>query len=200
MDATGAPPAEHRPMRADARRNYDRLIAAADAAFTDHGAEASLEDIARRAGVGIGTLYRHFPNRTALLEAVYLDRVEALCARADGLQQTQPPGQALADWLRALAAHNITYRGLKGLLLTAMRDETSPLSSCRGLLTSAAAGLLGRAQEAGAVRSDVEPAELLKLVHAVVVASEFSPDQAAQVERLLTVMLDGLSHHAPATS
>jgi AcrR family transcriptional regulator len=198
MDATGAPAATHRPMRADARRNYERLIAAADAAFADHGAEASLEDIARRAGVGIGTLYRHFPNRMALLEAVYLDRVETLCARAEDLRRSQPPGQALATWMRALAAHNITYRGLKGLLLTAKQDENSPLRSCRGLLTSAAGGLLERAQAAGAVRPDVEPTELLRLVHAVVVASEVAPDQAAQVERLLTVMLDGLAHSAPA--
>jgi AcrR family transcriptional regulator len=198
MDGTGTPAVEHRAMRADARRNYGRLLAAADAAFTEHGAEASLEDIARRAGVGIGTLYRHFPTRMALLEAVYLDRVRVLGARADELRRTRSAGDALDGWLRALAAHNITYRGLKGLLLTAMRDEGSPLSSCRGLLTSAATDLLGRAQEAGVVRSDVEPPELLKLVHAVVVASEYAPDHAAQVDRLLTVMLDGLRHSEPA--
>jgi AcrR family transcriptional regulator len=198
MDATGTPAAERRPMRADARRNYERLLTAADPAFAEHGAEASLEDIARRAGVGIGTLYRHFPNRTALLEAVYLDRVEALCAHAAGLREAQSPGDALATWLRALAAHNLTYRGLKALLLTAMRDEGSPLSSCRELLTSATADLLGSAQETGAVRSDVEPAELLKLVHAVVVASEYAPDHAAQVDRLLSLMLDGLRHREPA--
>src|SRR6266542_3482452 len=105
MDGTGTPAVEHRAMRADARRNYGRLLAAADAAFTEHGAEASLEDIARRAGVGIGTLYRHFPTRMALLEAVYLDRVRVLCARADELRQTRSAGDALDGWLRALAAH-----------------------------------------------------------------------------------------------
>jgi len=194
MDVTGTPAAERRPMRADARRNYDRLVAAADAAFTEHGAEASLEDIARRAGVGIGTLYRHFPTRMALLEAVYLSRVEALCAQAEDLRAAQPPGDALAAWLRALATHNITYRGLKGLILAAMQDEGSPLRTCRSLLVSAAADLLGPAQQAGAVRPDIEPTELLKLVHAVVVASEYAPDHAAQADRLLTVMLDGLRH------
>jgi AcrR family transcriptional regulator len=194
MDGTGTRAAEHRAMRADARRNYDRLLLAADAAFAERGADASLEDIARRAGVGIGTLYRHFPTRLALLEAVYLDRVRALRARAEELRRTGPPGDALAGWLRALAAHNITYRGLKGLLLTAMRDENSPLSSCRGLLLTAAGELLGDAQRAGVVRRDIEPAELVKLVHGVVVASEYAEDHAAQVDRLLTVMLDGLRH------
>src|SRR5215472_6078720 len=92
-----------RPMRADAQRNYARLLSAAMAAFTEHGADdTSLEEIARRAGVGIGTLYRHFPTRQALLEAVYRDQVEALRARADDLTGSDDPGEALAAWLRAL--------------------------------------------------------------------------------------------------
>src|ERR1700678_3278770 len=90
-------------MRADARRNYQRLLAAAGAAFGEHGADTvSLEEIARRAAVGIGTLYRHFPTRQALLEAVYRDQVEALATRAAELMRAEPPGQALADWLLAL--------------------------------------------------------------------------------------------------
>src|SRR6266699_4143127 len=94
---------QDRPMRADARRNYGRLLAAALAAFSEQGADtASLEEIARRAGVGIGTLYRHFPTRQALLEAVYRDQVEALRARADDLLENAPPADALAEWLRAM--------------------------------------------------------------------------------------------------
>src|SRR5499433_1511780 len=96
-----APAREPRPMRADAQRNYERLLSAAAAAFAEHGADdVSLEEIARRAGVGIGTLYRHFPTRQALLEAVYRDQVEALRARADELLVSVPPGAALAIWLR----------------------------------------------------------------------------------------------------
>src|SRR5216683_4369090 len=104
MSASGAPAPAHarepRPMRADAQRNYTRLLDAATAAFLEHGADdVSLEEIARRAGVGIGTLYRHFPTRQALLEAVYRDQVEALRARADELLRSVPPGAALVTWL-----------------------------------------------------------------------------------------------------
>ena len=115
MSASGAPPRarareeasaparEPRPMRADAQRNYTRLLDAASAAFLEHGADdVSLEEIARRAGVGIGTLYRHFPTRQALLEAVYRDQVELLSARAEELLKAESPGDALADWLRVL--------------------------------------------------------------------------------------------------
>src|SRR6266487_4025102 len=101
----GTPPdgAARRPMRADARRNYQALLSAANAAFIEQGADdASLEEIARRAGVGIGTLYRHFPTRQALLEAVYRDQVDALRARADELLGSLPPDAALVAWLRAL--------------------------------------------------------------------------------------------------
>src|ERR1700738_4378345 len=96
-----AAPAE-RPMRADARRNEQRLLAAASAAFGEHGTNTSLDDIARRAGVGIGTLYRHFATREALAEAVYRDQIEALCAQADELLTWPSPAEALAIWLRAV--------------------------------------------------------------------------------------------------
>src|SRR5450432_1475305 len=93
-----------RPLRADAQRNQQRLVSAAMAAFTEHGADdASLEEIARRAGLGIGTLYRHFPTRQALLEAVYQDQIEALRVRADQLLESDSPADALASWLRAMA-------------------------------------------------------------------------------------------------
>src|SRR6266852_1321868 len=104
MSASGAPAPAHarepRQMRADAQRNYTRLLDAATAAFLEHGADdVSLEEIARRAGVGIGTLYRHFPTRQALLEAVYRDQAEALHARALELLSSPSPGEALATWL-----------------------------------------------------------------------------------------------------
>ena len=107
-----------RPKRADARRNYERLLAAASAVFTERAADdASLEEIARRAGVGIGTLYRHFPTRQALLEAVYRDQVTALCARAGELASTEPPGRALTLWLRAV----VDFGKTKHSLISAMR-------------------------------------------------------------------------------
>src|SRR5579863_9733131 len=98
-----------RPMRADAQRNYARLLDAASAAFLEHGADdVSLEEIARRAGVGIGTLYRHFPTRQALLEAVYRDQVETLSARARELCEAESPEGALAEWMRAMVRFSST--------------------------------------------------------------------------------------------
>src|SRR5216683_1164509 len=113
MKATGSATQRRadRGMRADARRNYERLLSAAAAAFATRGADdVSLEEIARRAGVGIGTLYRHFPTRQALLEAVYRDQVEALRARADELAEAESPGDALAEWLRAMVKFSSTKR------------------------------------------------------------------------------------------
>ena len=159
------------PMRADARRNRELLLAAALEAFTERGADdTSLEEIARRAGVGIGTLYRHFPGRTALLEAVYTDQVAALCQRADELLATEPPGAALA----------------------ADYDKDAPVfSACRDDLLAAATALLTRAQQAGAVRPDVQPVDLLRLSHGVAAATASAAD-ADQAERLLSLMLGGL--------
>src|SRR5215211_9158990 len=97
-------PLVERPKRADARRNYDKLIAAARDAFAEHGTSASLEEIARRAEVGIGTLYRHFPSRQELLEAVYVEEVEGVCRRADELTDL-PPWEALAEWLHRVVAY-----------------------------------------------------------------------------------------------
>jgi AcrR family transcriptional regulator len=153
MSVTGtrAQAPEPRPMRADAQRNYARLLEAASSAFVEHGADdVSLEEIARRAGVGIGTLYRHFPTRQALLEAVYTDQVESLSARAAEL-----------------------------------------LSSCGKQIGGAAQSLIARAQQAGVVRPDADARDLIRLVHAVNIATEKAPDPG-QADRMLALILDGL--------
>src|SRR3954447_17497648 len=111
-----------KPMRADARRNYEKLLAAAREAFTQQGSSASLEDIARRAGVGIGTLYRHFPTRQALLEAVYLDEVDAVCQSAAALAE-QEPWDALAAWLRRFVAYVATKKALADELFSEAAPE-----------------------------------------------------------------------------
>jgi AcrR family transcriptional regulator len=118
MSRVDLPDSQPATMRSDARRNRERLLAAAMSAFTEYGADdTSLEEIARRAGVGIGTLYRHFPTRQSLLESVYRDQVEALCARARALREDPSPGAALTAWLRALVAFSLTKRTLiSGLL------------------------------------------------------------------------------------
>jgi AcrR family transcriptional regulator len=182
-----------RPMRADARRNYDRLVAAAAAAFAEHGLDAPLDDIARRAGVGAGTLYRHFANREALMEAVYGAQVEGVCARAATLGATQPPAEALTLWLRDLVAHISAKRGLAAAIMAGGGGETSPaFAACKSALRGAAGSLLERAQAAGAVRPDLSLDDLLRLMHGVAVSSEYSPDGP---DHLIALVVDGLRRY-----
>lgn len=114
-----------RPTRADAARNYDLLVTAAREAFTENGADTSLEEIARRAGVGIGTLYRRFPNRTALLEAVYVDEIQSVCDRAYGFAEELEPFEALAAWLRSFVGYAVSKKSLAGELTVALGKDSS---------------------------------------------------------------------------
>ncbi|MGW1225692.1 TetR/AcrR family transcriptional regulator [Streptomyces sp. NPDC001478] len=184
--------APQRPMRADARRNYDRLLTEARAAFAEHGTDASLEDVARRAGVGIGTLYRHFPTRHALMSAVFQEAVAALIDRSRELAAAERPCAALVEWLGAMITHAGEYRGLAQALISTCRDENSALSRCNVPLREAGAVLLSRAQEAGSVRADVSMDDLMRLTNAIALAAEQSPDDPALAERLLTLTLLGL--------
>ncbi len=194
MSVTGLPAEakQARPMRADAQRNYTRLLDAATAAFVSRGADdVSLEEIARRAGVGIGTLYRHFPTRQALLEAVYRDQVESLNARAEQLREAESPGDALADWMRALVRFSSTKRSMTSALLATLGTNSELLSSCAQVICGAAESLLARAQQAGVVRPDADARDLIRLVHAVNIATEKAPDPG-QADRMLALILDGL--------
>ena len=198
VDGSSCWPDTRRPMRADARRNYDRLLSAALAAFAEHGADdASLEEIARRAGVGIGTLYRHFPTRQALLEAVYRDQVEALRARADELRESDSPADALAAWLRALVAFSSTKHSLTTALLETLGKDSDLLSACSMVICGAADTLLTRAQQAGVVRADADPLDVIRLVHAVNIATQRGPTDPGQTDRLLGLILDGLRPQPP---
>lgn len=182
-----------RPMRADARRNYERLLKAAVEAFAEHGEGASLDDIAKRAGVGSGTLYRHFPTRQALLEAAYVDRIEAIAARADEIAAELPPGEALVEWLNELTAGMIQVRGLKALLGSAVTDGSSAVvTACGDSVKSAAARLAGAAQEEGTLRPDVEPVDILRLAHGVATASELADGEGRQIRRYLSLLTEGL--------
>jgi AcrR family transcriptional regulator len=185
------------PMRADARRNRERLLAAARDVFTESGADAPLEDIARKAGVGIGTLYRHFPARLDLQEAVFRDQVTAVCAGAAELRRSHTPGDALAAWLKRLITYMGTKRGLSSALISAFGRDSELVSSCSAQMKAAGSELLTEAQRAGAVRTDIDISDLLRLVHAIVVATEFAPSNAAQRERLLELVFDGLRAGAP---
>lgn len=186
--AVGSP----RPMRADARRNYERLLTEARAVFAEYGTDASLEEIARRSGVGIGTLYRHFPNRHAMMSAVFQEALAALLERSAELASAERPCGALVDWLRALITHAGEYRGLARALMSASHDETSALSACSVPLREAGERLLIRAQESGAVRADVSIGDLMQLTNAIALAAEEEPGDAELADRLLMLTLRGL--------
>ena len=191
IDNLPASSTEARPLRADARRNVERLIAAARAAFAAEGPNAPLDDIARAAGVGSGTLYRHFPNRVALMEAVYRASVERLCADGERLAATEPPAQALLDWLRGFVTVVSEKRGLAAALTE--EGRTSELfGQCHSLINATGAQLLDRAKAAGAVRDDVPVADVLKMAKAFALAGETSPEGPALAERLLVLSMDGL--------
>jgi AcrR family transcriptional regulator len=177
-----------RPTRADARRNYDRLLASAKDAFAEYGADASLDDIARDAGVGNATLYRHFPTREALLDAVFRERVEMLCAEADDLLTAPAPGEALAVWLRALIVHVATYRGLATWLMSAAEPGWA-LNECRESIRAAGTALLDRAQRHGTVRPDVSAPQLLRLANALALVTEQTPED---LDQLLKLLMEGL--------
>ena len=191
--STTPPPVQSlrpRPKRADARRNYDKVLAAAREAFAAGGASASLEDIARRAEVGIGTLYRHFPNRQALLEAVYVDEVEALCQSAadlDGLA----PWDALAAWLHRFVAYMVTKQALAPELLDYVGRDAAVFQNSRAALYAAGGALLERAQESGAVRADTDLPEVLQLVGGI---AKIPVSEPGEVDHILNIALDGLRY------
>jgi len=190
MDTFGAQTSMPRPLRADARQNYERLIVAAAAAIAELGANVSLEEVAKRAGVGIGTLYRHFPNRQALLEAVYRDQVNANCTLGHEMLATKPPAEALPLWLHALLTLNLNTRGLKEAL---MAGEISPQTSeCKSMMHTVGSELLARAKAAGAVRRDIEITDLLRLVHSIALMVEPGAEGTTRAERVFGVMVDGL--------
>ena len=194
MSTTGQPArTEHKPLRADAKRNQQRLVAAAAQTFADRGADsASLEEIARRAGVGIGTLYRHFPTRQALLEAVYQDQIEALRARADELIATTDPVSALSAWLLAVAAWSKTKHTLVSALMATSDGESQVRSYCAKLIRDTAEDLVTRAQRAGQIRADARADDMLKLTHGIAVAADRSPGDDGQAARLISMVIDGL--------
>jgi AcrR family transcriptional regulator len=182
-----------RPQRADARRNYEALITAARDAFAQDGTSASLEDIARRAGVGIGTLYRHFPTRQALLEAVYLEEVEEACRVAQEMA-TLPPWDALAGWLRHFVGFAASKRALAQALMAYLDADAEVFGASRGAITAAGEPLLARAQEAGVARPDARFMDVVRMVSGIAVIPAVDPEQ---IERILDLALDGLRYRAP---
>jgi AcrR family transcriptional regulator len=179
-----------RPKRADARRNYEKVLAAAREAFAEGGESTALEEIARRAGVGIGTLYRHFPNRQALLEALYVDEVEEVCRSAAELDGTDP-WEALTGWFEGFIGYLATKRALAAELLNYLDQDAALFQVCRASLFEAGEPLLKRAQEAGVVRPDVNIGEVIQMVVGI---AKIPASDPAQTEHIVRVALDGLRY------
>src|SRR5258707_6306679 len=148
--------------RADAVRNRERVLKAAKIVFSTGGAEASLEAVARRAGVGIGTLYRHFPTREALFEAVYRREVEQLGELAEQLKNEAAPVDALRSWLRSNVEFVATKKGMSAALALAVQSSSELFAYSFDRLTKAVGSLLDRAVAAGEIRSDISPEDLLR--------------------------------------
>jgi AcrR family transcriptional regulator len=184
--------AEH--QRADARRNYARILAVAEAEVAAHGAAASLEQIARTAGLGSATVRRHFPTRYALLEAVSRERVEALRVRAQELAGRDDSRGALLEWLDEVLAYSVTARGLAAALAydTAGSDLVHG-NSCSATLEKAAGPLLRRAVQDGNVAEGVTVADLITLIVGIVLATEHRTDPAVEADRLFRLTVAGLS-------
>lgn len=188
-----------RPLRADARRNYDAIVQAAVEEVGSRGATASLEDIAKRAGVGSATLHRHFPTRNLLLQAVFADGIAALASRASDLAQKRDAGSALRTWLSELAAYSASTRGLADTLdLSAGVDADPDMHTCEILLLGAATTLRDAAASAGAVRRDVGAYDLLSLVNAISLEARNHTDPEAFATRLLDLAFDGISRSTPS--
>ena len=179
-----------RPKRADARRNYEKVLTAAREAFAEGGESTSLEEIARRAGVGIGTLYRNFPNRQALLEALYVGEVEEVCRSASELGDADP-WEALNTWFERFIAYVATKRALADELLHYLDRDAELFRTCRVTLFAAGEPLLARAQEAGVVRPDVTIDDVISMVIGIAKIPSSDP---AQTRHILRIALDGLRY------
>ncbi len=177
-----------RAMRSDAKRNHERVVAAARDAFAEAGPSTSLEAVARRAGVGIGTLYRHFPNRQALLEAVYIGEVQQLCGATQELLAL-PPWESFVALARQLVGYLATKKALAHELMNYVDRDAAFFKSCRDDLFLAGEPVLTRAQEAGAVRPDTDFTELIQLIGGIAKIEETAPGQR---DHILEIALDGL--------
>ncbi len=178
------------PPRADAQRNRDLLVAAAREVFGERGPDAPLDEVARRAGIGNATLYRHFPDRRELLIAVYADEVSQLCARGEALLDGPSPGDALFTWLGEFIAHVASKRDL-ALAIPGDRAGQRPalFDGWHQAMRATAARLLARAQSAGTARPGLDPADLLVLASGIAVAA----GGAGQAERCLALLRDGIT-------
>ena len=184
-----------KPLRADARRNRERLLEAALALFVEAGPDVALEAVAKRAGVGIGTLYRHFPTREALVEAAYRSEVAHLFEAAQELLRDRPPDAALAAFMDRFVDYAATKRGMKPMLMAVAESGSDVFAETRVQITGAVGMLVDAAVAAGAIRSDVDAEDVLR---AMGVVWSLPAGQEEQARRVLGIVMDGLRHGAAA--
>ena len=186
-----------RALRADAQRNRDRLLEVAVRAFSAEGPDVTLEAVAREAGVGIGTLYRHFPTREALVEAAYRNELARLCDAAGELLASLPPDEAARTWMDRFVDYMTTKRGMAEALRAVIASGGNPYATSRDQMIAALGKLLSAGAAAGTLRADVEPADLLAGLSGVSLAAG-DPTQRKQARRLLDLLMDGLRYGAGA--
>ncbi|MGO8826012.1 MAG: TetR/AcrR family transcriptional regulator [Acidimicrobiales bacterium] len=178
-----------RPLRADAQRNYDRLVTAARTVFAQEGGGASMESIAREAGVGIGTLYRHFPKRIDIVEAVYREDVDELTSVAESVVADLDPWPALVAWLEAFVRYASSKRRFLSELHEAFEKNPELRIASRERIEAALGIVLTRAQEAGEVRTDIDGPDLMQLLGSMCMSATLTAEQSS---RLLVMIEDGL--------
>jgi AcrR family transcriptional regulator len=188
-------------LRADAARNRAKLLEAATALFAERGVETSLDDVAKAAGVGIGTLYRHFPTREDLVLAVYGAQIDALDERSRELATREDPGEALREWMRGFVDFYAVKQGMVTLLRTMMNGSRSEhFEHTRTTLREAAERMLGPAIAAGVIRQDVAAPELLRALGGICLTSDPKTTPASSTLALVDLVYDGLRFGAPATA
>ncbi len=178
-------------MRADALRNREKLIEAAGKAFAEYGIETSLEEIAARAQVGIGTLYRHFPTREHLVEVVYGHEVEALCRAAEELAHKYPPDKALAAWMQRFVDYIAAKRGMANSLKLLIASNSEFFAATSGKIPAALQQLVDAAIAQGAIRSDIDSSDVLHALSGIYSLPQ-TPDWRERSRRLITLLMDGL--------
>ena len=187
---------EARPLRADAQRNRERLLDAAVRAFAQEGPDVTLDAIAKDAGVGSGTLYRHFPTREALVEAAYRNELARLCDAVPGLLADLPPDQAMRMWMDRFVDYMTTKRDMADALRAVIASGGNPYSESRDRLITAVTTLLGAGAAAGTLRPDVEPGDVLTSLSGVSMAT-VGPEQRDRAGRVLDLLMDGLRYRPP---
>lgn len=178
-------------LRADARRNREKLIEAAVPAFAEHGVNASLEEIARQAGVGIGTLYRHFPTRESLVEVVYGREVESLLAAADDLAAREAPDVALEQWLLRFVGYLAAKRGMAESLRVLFASNSQLFEKSKGKVPQTLQRLVEAASKSGTIRADIDAADLMQALSGIYSAPH-TPDWRERSRRLVRLLMDGL--------